>query len=202
MRFLGFGRKMAAAAVYAVLAGAVAWTDASAQTGGDWPPELQQAIDLHDQAASGEEGVAAEAVPLLQALLESEPGHAVALAYLGSAHTMMARDSSNVINKVRYSNRGLRYLDEAVELAPEDFEVLMVSMNVNKSLPAMFMRGSKADENALALDLIYSAEPSPRRASHMVAVYDHLREQADGTDAAGKWEQKSQEAAKLAATPK
>lgn len=167
----------------------------------EWTKGLLEAIGLHNEARFNEDDIAEEAAELFEELLEEKPDHAIAIAYLGSSYALMARDASMVFNKTRYANRGIRYLDEAVELAPDDFTVLAVSTNVYKDLPKMFKRREKAYEGALAMDAIYSAEPSVRRAVNMVSIYDYLHEwavEADDDEAAEAWRRKSEQAAEHA----
>lgn len=195
----GTGAVIALGVALGLLGTAVPFVDVSSD---ELSTKLEQAIELHNRAVAGDEDAIDEAVTMLTEVLEAEPEHAVALAYLGSTYSVKARESKNPLNKTRYVNRGIRYLDEAVALAPGDFEVLTVSANVNMSLPAMFGRGAKALANAEALDRIYTESPSPQRAPHMVAVYEFLHEEASAAGdaaAAAAWLQKSTEAAELAA---
>lgn len=162
----------------------------------EWVDNLWKAIGLHNKARLGEKNAARDAISLLNDLLKEQPEHAIALAYLGSSHTLRARTARNTETRIRYVNRGLRYVDQAMEIAPDNFVVLTVSARVNGALPPTFRRGKKAHENALALDAIYSADPAPGRARHMIPVYQYLHSRAvaaEDDEAAEAWSEKSRQ---------
>ena len=152
------------------------------------PPELEalreEGIALHDAARDGDEDAAVEAVEALERYLERFPKDGEARAYLGSAYALRGREASSVVNKMRYTNRGLRHLDRALDAAPRNFTVRIVRARVNAGLPAMFDRGEAATEDMLALDEIFRARPSPRMAGWMAGIYEALQERAPD---AGPW---------------
>jgi hypothetical protein len=149
-------------------------------------PALSDAIALHNAARDGT-GAATDAVDALTVLTAAEPQNAVALAYLGSSYAISARDAGSVTDKIRFTNRGLRQLDEAVALSPDDIIVRLVRANVQKNLPTMFARAERLVEDMLALDKIYSAAPSPALAKPMIDIYAALAEtQPDQGDWAAK----------------
>ena len=158
-------------------------------------------VGLHDQARiQNKEKAAEEAVEVLKPVLDETPNNAVAMAYLGSSYALWGRETGNVVNKVRYVNRGTRFLDRAVELAPEDFTVRMVSANVNNQLPVMFRRGKKATADLQALDALFSAEPSPFKAKFMTDIYQILIKRAEkerDSEAVTRWRNKQSQARML-----
>lgn len=135
---------------------------------------LQEAIRLHSVATKGKKGVAKKANQLLNKIVKREPKNALAAAYFGSTYALMARDADSVVNKIRYSNRGVRYLDEALGLAPEDFIVRFIRAKVNSSLPSMFHRSKKATQDMLVLDRLYQLKPLKYRAAMMIDIYEQL----------------------------
>ena len=171
---------------------------AEAGSTGESSPELErlreEGIALHDAAVEGDEDAAEKAAKALGRYLKRLPEDGEARAYLGSAYALMARDASSVANKVRYTNRGLRHLDRALEAAPRAFAVRMIRANVNSSLPEMFKRADAALADLLALDEIYRAEPSPGLAREMVGIYPMLQERAPD---AGPWAERLQHARAL-----
>ena len=144
----------------------------------------EQGIALHSRAVEGDEDAAGKAVTQLERYLERFSTDIEARAYLGSAYTLMARDASSVVNRMRYANRGLRHLDRALDSGPGEFTVRLVRANVNSNLPKMFERGSAALDDLRALDEIYRSDPSPRRAREMIWVYRELQRRAPD---AGPW---------------
>ena len=152
------------------------------------PAQLkEEAVALHGRAREGDEAAAAGAVERLERYLAQAPEDGEAWAYLGSAYAMRGRDASTIINKMRYTNRGLRHLDRALEIAPGSFVVRFIGANVNAKVPEMFGRGERATADMLALDEIFHAAPSPARARMMVGIYEELRARAPE---AGPWEER------------
>ena len=162
------------------------------------PPELkalrEEGIALHDAARDGEGDAAGAAVETLERYLKRFPQDGEARAYLGSAYTLRGRDASSVVNKMRYTNRGLRHLDRALDAAPRNFTVRIIRARVNARLPKMFDRNEAATGDMLALDEIFRAGPSPRMAGWMVGIYEALQERAPD---AGPWGERLERARAL-----
>ena len=172
---------------------------AEADSAGEPPPEFkalrEEGIALHDAARDGDEDAAESAVETLERYLKRFPQDGEARAYLGSAYALKGRDASSVVNKMRYTNRGLRHLDRALDAAPRDFTVRFIRARVNASLPKMFNRGEAATEDMLALDEIFRASPSPAMAGWMVGIYEDLQSRAPD---AGPWSERLAHARELA----
>ncbi len=156
---------------------------------------LESAIALHDAGRAGDSKATSQAVEAFLDLMKAEPANAMAVAYLGSSYAITARDSRSVTDKVRFTNRGLRFLDQAVSMAPDDFVIRLIRANVAGNLPAMFGRSETAVEDGLVLDKIFSAAQAPSMAPHMAGIYDMLGEQAADQ---GDWASKAAAARKLA----
>ena len=157
-------------------------------------PLLEDAIALHDDGRDGNTKAVAEAITLFKQIIKTEPQNAKAIAYLGSSYAITARDSKEVADKVRYTNRGLRFLDQAVTLAPNDFAVRVIRANVANNLPELFGRQATAIEDGLVLDKMFSAAQSPAMASAMIGIYKMLGDIAPDK---GDWETKSAAARNL-----
>ena len=136
--------------------------------------ELNRAIALHDAARDGDENAGARAIEQLSEMARKHPRNAVVLAYLGSAYAIAARDAWNPFQKTANVNRGLRNLDAAVEMAPENFVVRLIRANVQMKLPSMFARGDDAVRDMIALDVIFRRNPNAKRARAMIAIYEKL----------------------------
>ena len=162
------------------------------------PPEFktlrEEGVALHDAARDGDGDAAGEAVETLERYLKRFPKDGEARAYLGSAYALRGRDASSVVNKMRYTNRGLRHLDRALEAAPRNFTVRIIRARVNAGLPEMFGRDEAATGDMLALDEIFRAGPSPRMAGWMVGIYEALQERAPD---AGPWGERLERARAL-----
>ena len=154
----------------------------------------ERGIALHDEARDGDESAAGKAVEQLERYLDRFSNDGEARAWLGSAYAMMGRDASSVVNKMRYTNRGLRHLDRALDAAPRMFTVRLIRARVHSSLPKMFGRGDAALDDMLALDGIFREDPSPRLAGSMIGIYEALRDRAP---AAGPWVERLDRARRL-----
>ena len=103
-------------------------------------------------------GASQEAVRYLRRANELMPDDYEVLAYLGSAETMIARDSWNPIKKISCANEGIRLIDEAVYKDPGNIIVMLVRINNSLFLPKLFKRSDLAKE-----DLLHLLELSKRR---------------------------------------
>ena len=157
---------------------------------------IHKAIQYHDIARAGDKESIEQAVASFTKLLQQSPKDPLVLAYLGSSYALLARESSAVADKVRFTNRGLRYLDQSVVIAPEDVTVRLIRGTVSSNLPALFSREASAIEDFLYLDSIYSSQPNVSLAHSMIDIYtklvDLVPEQKE------HWEAKIQEAQKRA----
>lgn len=156
---------------------------------------MGEAISLHNAGRDGDTEATAKAVSLLEEIVKSDPTNAKAMAYLGSSYAITARDSESVVDKVRYSNRRLQFLDQAVNMLPDGFVIRILRASVASSLPAIFGRKETAIEDGLILDKMFTATKSPRMAPHMVGIYEMLNRIAEEQ---GDWVSKADLARKLA----
>ena len=144
---------------------------------------LGQAIRDHDRAREGEKGLAEHVTERLEAVPPEAGGdHPVLRAYLGSAYTLRGRDAGSPLNATRYTNRGIRLLDEAVEFAPDNFTVRAVRAFNNFALPAMFGRRDRALEDMTVLVALYEKQPTPARRPATVQALRHLIEDAENKE--------------------
>jgi len=144
---------------------------------------MEQAVALHEAARDGDDAATARAVEAFEALVAAQPENPLANAYLGSSYALTARDARSVVDKVRFTNRGLRHLDTAVALAPNDFAARLIRANVTVALPTVFGRRDAALKDMMALDAMFDAARSPSMAGPMLGIYAQLEtlapEQAD-----------------------
>lgn len=182
-------------ALRAACAAALAAIAMSAAPAGADRAAFESAVALHDAGRDGDAGAVDEAVEAFERLVEADPDNALARAYLGSSYALTAREASEVADRIRYVNRGLRHLDAAVEAEPDDFVIRLIRANVSAGLPEMFGRRERAIEDMLALDAMFEAARSPRMAGPMLGIYDQL---SDLAPEQGDWDARAQEARALA----
>lgn len=104
-------------------------------------------IAAHNLAVLEISGASTNAVESLTQAQSANPEDPEVLAYLGSAKTMAARDSWNVVTKVGQSNKGIAMIDKAVHKAPNNIAVRMVRAHNSLALPGFFGRQTKALED-------------------------------------------------------
>ncbi len=165
--------------------------EASNEVANEQSDDLTKAIRLHNAGKQGDQEAMKEANNLLKMIVKNAPKNGLANAYFGSTYAIMGRDAKSLVNKIRYVNRGLRYLDQSLYLAPEHFVVRFIRANVNSSLPNMFNRVDKATEDMIALDQIYQLNLSRSRAAMMIDIYKDLVERSPET---GPWNERLKQA--------
>lgn len=105
--------------------------------------ELKEARTLHDNGVAGDTAAVRTACDLLKKLHSQDPANYKVEAYLGSATALMGRDELNVMDRMKLAKRGLKMLDHAVVMAPEDIEIRTLRGHVCFNLPEMYFQRSK-----------------------------------------------------------
>ncbi len=134
----------------------------------------EQALKLHDAARDGENGALESAIELLEQLKREQPESGRITALLGSAYGISARDSWNPLTKTRHLSRCLDYIDEALELGPEDIEVRLTRAFIQIYLPRIFGRRDEAIEDIKVLDRLFREQRVPEVAPSMLHLYEKL----------------------------
>jgi hypothetical protein len=82
----------------------------------------------------------------------------VTMAYLGSAWTLIGRDSKNPIEKIDGVMKGCEFLDAAVKEAPDNLVVRRIRYENNIALPDIFERGQLVEADVDYLLRVYSKD--------------------------------------------
>ena len=84
--------------------------------------------------------------------LENNPESNVHLAYLGAFQTIWANHIFNPISKLNAFNKGKKNIDKAVNLSPNDVEIIFIRHSVQKNCPGFlgYNDNLKEDEKFLA----------------------------------------------------
>ncbi|MFQ5901439.1 MAG: hypothetical protein ACE5IH_07780 [Thermodesulfobacteriota bacterium] len=117
-------------------------------------------IAYHNLGILEVKGAPTKGVEYLEKAYQLSPDDYEILAYLGSAKTMVARDSWNVITKVSQVNKGANMMDKAVRKAPENIAVRMVRANNSLALPKFFNRRHLARRDFLAIERLIGKDAS------------------------------------------
>lgn len=106
-------------------------------------------IASHQLAWLKVDSASEDAVKYLKRASSMSPADAELLAYLGSSHAMLARDSSLTVNKISNTNKGLALLDRAVRREPDNLTIRIIRGSVAYELPPMFSREKTAQDDYL-----------------------------------------------------
>jgi len=101
-------------------------------------------IASHNLGAQKASGAVGDAVKYLEQARTLLPADAEVLAYLGSATTMLARDSWNPITRLSAVWEGTKLIDTAVARDPDNVTVRFVRANNSMKLPQFFNRAHYA----------------------------------------------------------
>ena len=134
----------------------------------------EQALKLHNAARDGESGALDLAIELLERLKEEQPESGRVVALLGSVYGISARDAWNPITKTRHLSLCLDYIDEALELGPDDIEVRLTRSFVQIYLPRIFGRRDEAFKDIIVLDQLFREQQVPEIAPSMLHLYEKL----------------------------
>ena len=121
-------------------------------------------IAYHNLAVLNVKDASGKAAAYLQKAHSWSPADDEVPAYLGSATTMVGRDSWNVFAKVSIVHQGIKMMDEAVGKMPDSIVVRMVRANNSLDLPEFFKRKEIAKKDFQYLERLIarsSAEVEP-----------------------------------------
>ena len=157
------------------------------------PPELEEVITkavlLHREGVKGNKDAVEEAVELLEGIDGDMPP--ISIGFLGSLYTLKGRDAKNVVNAMRFTNRGIGLIDEAVDLQPDGYSLRMLRAINNIEIPAMFGRKDIAIADMKFIAEKYKDEDHSRSLDTFKDVLGHLIKHAKDTEAADdqkRWE--------------
>ncbi|MBA2881875.1 tetratricopeptide (TPR) repeat protein [Desulfosalsimonas propionicica] len=131
-------------------------------------------VAWHNLAVCGVKGAPDNAVDVLEAARRKNSEDMIVLSYLGSSYTMKGRDALCAFNMVRYVNKGLEYLDRAVEKDRNNFILHLIRGLNNFDLPPMYKRRDDSYEDFLILSEMYKENPDPNFFRIMTDVYRKL----------------------------
>ena len=113
----------------------------------DWETLKGLGIAYHIMATKNAREYAPLAFKTLSKVHGMNETDCVSLCYLGSATTMMAATTNDLMEKSSYTNRGIALMDKAVRKAPDNVNVRLTRAYNSKSLPDFLERKSVAVED-------------------------------------------------------
>jgi len=121
---------------------------------------IRTGIAYHNLSVLNVGAASDKSVDYLKKALELRPTDSIVMAYLGSATTMMARDSWNIFTKMGDANRGFNLLDKAVATDPENVIVRVIRINNSLQAPDFLGRKRIAKQDMTKLEQILSQNPN------------------------------------------
>ncbi|MCK5829425.1 MAG: hypothetical protein KAH20_03905 [Methylococcales bacterium] len=101
------------------------------------------AIAWHNLAIEEQSGAAEKAFAILKPLKKELPKDYEVLGYLGSALTMVGRDSWNPLTKMSNVNKGIAKIDKAIIKDKDNIICRLIRIYTSFSLPSFFGREEK-----------------------------------------------------------
>jgi hypothetical protein len=131
-------------------------------------------IAYHNLGSLKVNNAPAKAVKYLDMSLMISPDDYVVLAYLGSATTMVARDSWNFFTKLSEVNKGANLIDKAVVKAPTNIVIRVVRAQNSLQLPTFLNRKTLAKQDFLYVEELLKKNPSGLDPATKAAVFSQL----------------------------
>lgn len=132
-------------------------------------------IAYHIKAQKDPKKFVKKAVEALSRAHEMNKEDYEVLCYLGSATTMRAKTTWNLIKKRSYANKGITMMDKSVRRAPDNVSVRMTRAYNSKNLPGFLGRGDIALEDFEYLAKMIEKDPNTYKAIKR-EVYENLAE--------------------------
>ena len=131
-------------------------------------------IAYHNLANLGVKDVAAKGVDYLKQADKLYPDDPLILAVLGSVVTILGRETSNMVDKMRYVNEGTPLIDRAVNKAPDNVYIRLIRSDNSAGLPKMFGRNHFTKEDLLHIEGIIKRAPKEVPVDFQAKVYYKL----------------------------
>jgi tetratricopeptide (TPR) repeat protein len=135
---------------------------------------IKLGIAYHNLANMEVKDAAPKGVEYLKQGNKLYPDDALILAVLGSCITIVGRNASNIVEKMRYVNEGTPLIDKAVNVAPDNIFVRMVRSDNSAGIPKMFGRTHFAKEDLLHIEGIIKRSPKEVSLDMQTEVYYKL----------------------------
>jgi hypothetical protein len=154
---------------------------------------MMEVRSSYDRAARDRGRAVSDALEVVKAYLQKNPGDVVATMYQGSLFTMLAGDSFFPWKKIYYLRKGVDLMDSAMERLADarsqgrnpELEMLLVRGLTNTRIPRVFNRGGLArrDLNRIRDHSCFSGLPENVRAEVLAWIARYAREDGEAARA-------------------
>lgn len=141
-----------------------------------WEEYFSEARTLYQTGVAGDAAAAHQALNLLEQLHKQLPGNNLLQAYYGSAYILKAREETNLVNKGKISNQGLKILESAMTQEPDNIEIRIVHAFVCMNLPDWLNLGLDAIEDFQYLQSRFEADPNAFSEQFYNQIQSHIDE--------------------------
>jgi len=150
---------------------------------------LTEGEEWYRKGINGDEQAVDKAIERLESALELNPGHPLAMVFLGSCYTLVARDKKNPLAKLKWAKRGLELIDQAVEQDPADGRIRLERFMNNLNLPGILKREAfvRSDLEFLTDRIDRSPVPDDHRQNFYVVAGDYLHQEGEVERAVDFW---------------
>jgi tetratricopeptide (TPR) repeat protein len=147
-------------------------------------------IVYRGMALKDSKAYAKKAVQYLEQANQKKSDDTEVLCYLGSAYTLLAKDTGDLMNKSSYMNRGVEYMDKSVRMDLDNIAVRLARANNSKSLPKFLNRRPVAYEDFEHLAGLFEKKPdvSPSLKASVYRDFAALYKEDGDTTKARKYE--------------
>jgi tetratricopeptide (TPR) repeat protein len=135
---------------------------------------IKLGIAYHNLANMQVKDAATKGVEYLKQGNKLYPDDALLLAVLGSCITIVGRDASNIVEKMRYVNEGTPMIDRAVNKEPDNLFIRMLRSDNSAGIPKMFGRRKFVREDLLYIEGIIKRSPKDVSVDFQTEVYYKL----------------------------
>jgi tetratricopeptide (TPR) repeat protein len=151
---------------------------------------LAEGETYYRKGIAGDERAVDMAIERLESALKREPGHPLAMVFLGSCYTLVARDKRIPWVKLRWAKRGLELIDRAVEQNPANVRIRLERFMNNLNLPSVLKRGDyiRDDLEFLIPRIDKTPLPVDQRQSFYLEAGDYLYREEQEDRAADCWQ--------------
>lgn len=147
--------------------------------------DFMRAFNSFESSLNGNKKETSNAIDQFEALVKQHPDNPLYLAYLGSAHTLKARDAWMPWTRLRYVERGLDEIDQSLSMLNEthdtvfirnsilSIETRLVAINTFSQVPGFLNRldmAADVSQQTFTLEAYNSAPKIVQGRLHLVAA--------------------------------
>lgn len=104
----------------------------------EYQAAFNEAVELHSHGINGDKEAVKKACEIFKKLCSQDPQNRLVEAYFGSVTALMGRDAVNPNDRFKLAMKGLKTLDHAVSVEPDNIDIRSIRGHVCYRLPEMY----------------------------------------------------------------